>query len=367
MHKILGANFIQPPSENAFSYASTLIAPEAEAKAMVDGRRAKKAQPDEPGQGYSRGNSFWYAVQGSDKLRRSKLRLNVSTPIEKAREFAAAFNSVGDTPLKTAPLDFPLKKISDTAERHVENMNDKVTDNSSSSCSSGSINLTKTSMLLMEASALATSVSTVVDNSVALSPTNEVEVFNSTVDAVDTISHPHASPHDLAVAVTSIHGHKVILEERQTTDDSEPCARLGFLNLKSSVPSEVTGDGILFNAHSNSGSTVESSITSWKSASEESPGEFNRPRVVPSSSQSITAGVDNKRDVLTVYISDLNTVESINDVQLLVSNDGQTLVLEVGGIVYDYYLNCKIDISSVKAKFSKKKKILTLTAIRNSE
>eukprot|EP00981_Chlorochromonas_danica_P000412 scaffold96_cov167-Ochromonas_danica.AAC.19 len=56
MHNLLGAQFINHPSENPYSFASTLIPPGAKVETQ-----------------YSRGNSFFYAVQGSVSNRRSPL------------------------------------------------------------------------------------------------------------------------------------------------------------------------------------------------------------------------------------------------------------------------------------------------------
>jgi hypothetical protein len=58
MNEIMGTYFLTMPQENSFSYASTMVAP--------------NHTNDKDG-GYSRGNSFWYAVQGCDKGRRVKL------------------------------------------------------------------------------------------------------------------------------------------------------------------------------------------------------------------------------------------------------------------------------------------------------
>eukprot|EP01041_Mallomonas_annulata_P004553 gene4553-9033_t len=56
MTHILGANFISQPTENPFSFASTMVPP--------------NARPDVIESEYYRGNSHWYAVQGHDRSRR---------------------------------------------------------------------------------------------------------------------------------------------------------------------------------------------------------------------------------------------------------------------------------------------------------
>ncbi|RYH13896.1 hypothetical protein EON65_34575 [archaeon] len=68
MMHILGANFISLPAENPFSFASTMIPPASNGK-----------RPEEE---YARGNSFFYAVQGSDKMRKNKDILAFKSSIE---------------------------------------------------------------------------------------------------------------------------------------------------------------------------------------------------------------------------------------------------------------------------------------------
>jgi len=53
MQRLLGANFVIEPQENPFSYASTLVPPSANKDSD-----------------YSRGNSYIYGIQGSDRTRR---------------------------------------------------------------------------------------------------------------------------------------------------------------------------------------------------------------------------------------------------------------------------------------------------------
>lgn len=59
MNKILGSYFVCLPAENPFSFASTMVPPAAEGVSVEEA--------------YARGNSFYYAIQGSDKARRTKL------------------------------------------------------------------------------------------------------------------------------------------------------------------------------------------------------------------------------------------------------------------------------------------------------
>jgi hypothetical protein len=61
MIKILGANFISLPMENQFGFASTMIPPVT-----------SDSSPSDAGE-YSRGNSFFYAVQGNDCKRRKNI------------------------------------------------------------------------------------------------------------------------------------------------------------------------------------------------------------------------------------------------------------------------------------------------------
>lgn len=63
MQKIMGAYFLAEPQSNPFEFASTLISPPATSPHDKSHTR----------EGYARGNSFWYAVQGHDKSRRVKI------------------------------------------------------------------------------------------------------------------------------------------------------------------------------------------------------------------------------------------------------------------------------------------------------
>jgi hypothetical protein len=63
MQHILGAKFVIQPSENPFSFASTLVS-----NSVSSNKPAEAAAQD-----YSRGNAFLYAVQGCDKSRRTQL------------------------------------------------------------------------------------------------------------------------------------------------------------------------------------------------------------------------------------------------------------------------------------------------------
>jgi hypothetical protein len=58
MISLLGARFINPPAENSFAFASTMIPPE---------------DAGYSGHEYARGNAFFYAVQSCDRARRSPL------------------------------------------------------------------------------------------------------------------------------------------------------------------------------------------------------------------------------------------------------------------------------------------------------
>lgn len=64
MYHILGAQFLVKGEANPFGYASTFIPP-----GVDPGTAAAAASEDN----YSRGNSFWYAVQGFDRSRRRKV------------------------------------------------------------------------------------------------------------------------------------------------------------------------------------------------------------------------------------------------------------------------------------------------------
>jgi len=69
MSSVLGMSFVSLPAENHFSFASTLV---TELPVTAASGRAAGAEA----QGYSRGNSFVYVVQGpGDKARRAKLNL----------------------------------------------------------------------------------------------------------------------------------------------------------------------------------------------------------------------------------------------------------------------------------------------------
>ncbi len=105
MQKIFGSYFIQLPIENPFSYAST----------FVDSKTEKINQGDK----YSRGNSFWYGVQGHDSSRR--IKLNLDDP-NKVNIFISTFNSIKSIDLKKIliEIEFNFKFNTKYLENEVE-------------------------------------------------------------------------------------------------------------------------------------------------------------------------------------------------------------------------------------------------------
>lgn len=90
MYHILGAKFVARGEENPFSYASTFIPPEKDPTSSA-GTESN----------YSRGNSFWYAVQGFDRNRRRKVE---GTGVTWLACIADIFQPISDVDSRCIPL-----------------------------------------------------------------------------------------------------------------------------------------------------------------------------------------------------------------------------------------------------------------------
>lgn len=87
MYSVLGAKFMLMPQENPFAFASTLIPDDEEWARRKTPSKTTREESD-----YSRGNAFFYGVQGCDKTRRKKVVLNAQKE-QQLTQIVAALNA----------------------------------------------------------------------------------------------------------------------------------------------------------------------------------------------------------------------------------------------------------------------------------
>lgn len=94
MYSVLGASFMLMPQENPFAFASTLIPDDEEwarrqQQAIAAGKTPAVSREESD---YSRGNAFFYGVQGCDKTRRKKVVLTGSNE-QQLTQIVSALNT----------------------------------------------------------------------------------------------------------------------------------------------------------------------------------------------------------------------------------------------------------------------------------
>lgn len=100
---LLGSRYLSPPQENPFSFASTMVPPQ---------QQQQQRRPEQDGEvaNYSRGNAFWYAVQGHDRGRRLVMQFPTETAQLKTKSIVSLMTRLQAVPLQefsalTRPID----------------------------------------------------------------------------------------------------------------------------------------------------------------------------------------------------------------------------------------------------------------------
>ena len=186
MQQLLGAIFIAPPAENPFGYASTFISPHTNTRNDVNTESSSSSS-------YSRGNSYWYAVQGHNRNQRKRYDIRTTEGLRDCiRAIAAAdISNITCLPFSgfvTAPD--PSHVQSDhmySKDQTSANTTSSSTSTSTSTCTTSSNRYSKT-MNSMDNNEINHSITRVSNSSIDTLPNSHSIAIDTTPDQITSES-----------------------------------------------------------------------------------------------------------------------------------------------------------------------------------
>ena len=298
MIKILGAKFISMPQENPFSFASTFIAEEG-----------SHTEND-----YSRGNSYYYAIQCHDINRRFRVQKGQYTDIVNELQKLIGMKKVVDVCPYLTKIQFEWPNIEIDNNDIQSVFHDMKIDEK----------------LLPDS----------IDNNVDINHSNSTKANNVGIDhSNSTKANDNSSTNNTNDSTKA--------NDNNNTNDNTIDNSSGNTN-----DNNNTNDNIIDNSsgNTNDNNNINDNII------DNSSGNTNDNKA-----NNVIQRIENNNIVICIPASN-------NNIDVSVSNDGLTLVVEMNDSSTKQFIQLvqKVDPSSMIAKYSKKKSIITITAQTNN-